>query len=407
MATSAPLTIHLWVPNCAPGTGGIQSFSRCLIQAVAAEFPEARLRVISMNDVVAPPLEQDTREFTFHAAGSWPGKLRSLYFTAQLLKAALLERPDLILSTHVNFTPVARWLKQVYRIPYTAVAHGVDVWGLQNRKVIDGIRKANRILAVSRFTRESLLREMALPPELVHVFPNTVVADEFRLGPKPDYLLKRYGLQPDQPTILTVTRLAGEERYKGYEQVLEALPELQKRVPNVRYVLGGKGDDKPRIEALIKERGLESCVTLAGFIPEAELTDHYNLCDVFAMPSRKEGFGIVFLEAMVCGKPVIAGNQDGSVDPLVDGQMGVLINPESVPELTDALAAVLTGTHPLAILRDPVALREQTIARFGFEAFRKATCRELLPFVAGTPSSHKVEDAPSRPFGNDSERGRS
>lgn len=349
---------------------------------MAAEFPEARLRVISMNDAVAPPLEQHAREFTFQPAGGWPGKLRSAYFTAQLLKAALLERPDLIISTHVNFTPVARWLKQVYRIPYAAVAHGVDVWGLQDRKVIDGIQKANRILAVSRFTRESLLREMALPPELIHVFPNTVVAEEFRLGPKPDYLLKRYGLQADQPTILTVTRLAGEERYKGYEQVLEALPELQKRVPNVHYVLGGKGDDTPRVQALIQERGLESCVTLAGFIPEAELTDHYNLCDVFAMPSRKEGFGIVFLEAMVCGKPVIAGNQDGSVDPLVDGQMGVLVNPESVPELTEALAAVLTGTHPLAILRDPVALREQTIARFGFEAFRKATRREVASLIS-------------------------
>ncbi len=349
--------------------------------ALAAEFPEARLRVISKNDTVAPSFAPMGRELTFQCAGGWPGPLRSLYFTGQLVKAAVSERPDLILSTHVNFTPVARWLKQVYRIPYAAVAHGVDVWGLKNPKVIHGLRQADRVLAVSRFTRESLLREMALPAEQVQVFPNTVMAEEFQMGPKPEYLLQRYGLRAEQPTILTVTRLAGEERYKGYEQVLAALPELQQRIPGVHYVLGGMGNDLLRVQGLIKERGLEACVTLAGFIPEAELNDHYNLCDVFAMPSRKEGFGIVFLEAMVCGKPVIAGNQDGSVDPLVDGTMGVLVDPESVPAITEALAAVLSGTHPLEILRDAVALREQTITRFGFEAFRQMTQRELVSLI--------------------------
>ena len=137
----------------------------------------------------------------------------------------------------------------------------------------------------------------------------------------------------------------------------------------MHYILGGKGSDKPRLEALIRDLQLEDVVTLAGYIPDHELCGFYNLCDVFAMPSKAEGFGIVLLEALACGKPVIAGNQDGSVDALINGKLGVLVDPDNVAEIAEALMLVLTKRHPLGILQDPERLRAEAIAAYGYPRF--------------------------------------
>jgi glycosyltransferase involved in cell wall biosynthesis len=182
-------------------------------------------------------------------------------------------------------------------------------------------------------------------------------------------LLKRFGLKPDQPVLLTVGRLEPSEQYKGYDQILRALPAIRRAVPDVRYVIAGRGPDRPRIEALIRELKLEGSVTLAGFVANQELCDFYNLCDVFAMPSKGEGFGIVFLEALACGKPVLAGNKDGSVDALLGGEIGVLIDPDNVAEIADALISMLTRQHPLTILQHSDRLRARVIEAYGYDRF--------------------------------------
>jgi len=110
-------------------------------------------------------------------------------------------------------------------------------------------------------------------------------------------------------------------------------------------------------------------VTLAGTVSDAELPDYYNLCDVFAMPSKGEGFGIVYLEALSCGKPVLAGNMDGSCDPLQHGQLGVLVNPDNTAEIAEALISILKRTYPLPILYRGDELRERTLKAFGPDRF--------------------------------------
>ena len=141
------------------------------------------------------------------------------------------------------------------------------------------------------------------------------------------------------------------------------------RSPRVHYVLGGAGPDSHRVEAMIRDLRLERSVTLAGFIPDDELCDFYNLCDVYAMPSKAEGFGIVFLEALSCGKAVVAGNRDGSVDAVLDGEIGCLVDPDNVEEIGGAMASILAGTHPLETLRRPEVLRRRVIEAYGFERY--------------------------------------
>ena len=206
-------------------------------------------------------------------------------------------------------------------------------------------------------------------PAQIGILPNTFDPDKFSPAPKPRFLLKRYGLSPEQPVVLTIARLASAERYKGYDQVLRAFSAVRQKLPNARYLLGGRGQDRDRVLSLIRELKLKDHVIMPGYIPEHELCAHYNLCDVFAMPSKGEGFGIVFLEALSCGKPVIAGNKDGSVDAVLNGNLGVLVDPDNVDEISTALIQVLSGEHPLKILYQPQALRRDVIDAFGYEKF--------------------------------------
>ncbi|MEB3188956.1 MAG: glycosyltransferase, partial [Snowella sp.] len=166
-----------------------------------------------------------------------------------------------------------------------------------------------------------------------------------------------------------------------YDRVLQALPKIRSVIPNVHYLLVGKGDDRPRIEQMIQELQLENHVTLAGFVPDEELCDHYNLCDVFAMPSKREGFGIVYLEAMACGKPCLGGNQDGALDALDHGALGVLVNPDDIDEIADALIQILQKKYPNPLLYQPEQLRQAVIDRFGFEIFQQRLHEYLDDFM--------------------------
>jgi glycosyltransferase involved in cell wall biosynthesis len=365
---SAP-RIHVWIPDHHSSPGGIQTFSRFFVRALGDCLPEAEIGVLSKSDDSYPSLERGGGKRFFRCAGWWPMPYRTLLYACQIGSRALVHHPDLILATHANFAGFARLFQSVANIPFGVVAHGIEVWDAQSASLRGGLRAANRILAVSRFTRERLLKELAMAPAAVGLLPNTFLPEQFAPAAKPRYLLHRYGLRPEQPVILTVSRLAGRERYKGYDQILQALAELRRTLPDVRYVLGGRGDDRLRVERMARDLGVREHLTLTGFIPDHELEDHYNLCDVFAMPSKGEGFGIVFLEAMACGKPVLAGNCDGSTDAVLDGELGVLVNPDDVPAITQALRLILLRQHPLAILQRPVELRRRVIEAYGYPRF--------------------------------------
>ena len=165
--------------------------------------------------------------------------------------------------------------------------------------------------------------------------------------------------------------MASGNSYKGYDQIIQSLPAIRRQIPNIHYLLVGKGDDRERIEAMVKSTDVCDCVTLAGFVSDNELADHYNLCDVFAMPSKGEGFGIVYLEALACGKPTIGGDQDGAIDALCHGELGVLINPDDVEELGETIIQILQGKYSLPILYQPEMLRQKVIQIYGFDRFKQ------------------------------------
>ena len=381
MSNSYNLTkIHLWLPNLFEFKGGIQVFSAFFLEALENIYPQINYDVFLKHDTKVVGGYQYSDRTKFHFSGKWHHKIRTPAFAAQLIGSGICLRPDLVITSHLNFTEAGYYLKKITGIPYWAVAHGVEAWNIQRPALQTALRHADRILAVSSYTRDRLLKEQNIDPSKVVILPNTFNPERFKIADKPIHLLKKYGLKPQQPVILTVNRLVSAESYRGYDKILEALPLIRQVIPDVHYIIVGKGDDRPRLEQSIHQCHLQDCVTLAGFIPDSELSDYYNLCDVFAMPSKLEGFGIVYLEALASGKPTLGGNQDGAIDALCHGELGVLINPDDIQELAQSLIQILQAAYPNPLIFKPQALRQKVIDTFGFANFKQTLHHYLEEF---------------------------
>jgi glycosyltransferase involved in cell wall biosynthesis len=371
------MKIDLWIPNLFDSKGGIQTYSKYFLDVVQKASPNTRQRVFLKHDTKSQIHTTPTTNSTYLTSGQTQPRLRTATFATKLIQTSLRHPPHLIISIHLNFLFVAWLLKKLKNIPYWTVAHGIEAWNIENPLLKIAIKDADLILAVSHYTRDRLLTEQNLDPAKIVVLPNTFDRGRFKIASKPQYLLDKYKLTSQQPIILTVARLAEVERYKGYDRILEALPTIRKSIPDIHYILVGKGDDRSRVEQLIAQLDLQDCVTLAGFVHDEQLCDYYNLCDVFAMPSKREGFGIVYLEAMACGKPCLGGDRDGAIDALCHGKLGALVNPDDVEAIAQTLVQILEGTYPNPLMYQPELLREKVIDIYGFDRF-KQTLGDLL-----------------------------
>jgi phosphatidylinositol alpha-1,6-mannosyltransferase len=236
--------------------------------------------------------------------------------------------------------------------------HGIEAWQPLSWACNQALHRAALMTAVSRYTRRRLLAWLSVDPNKVKVLPNTVNA-HFTPGPKPAHLIEQFGLE-GRKILLTVSRLAASDRYKGQDRVIRALPTVLHACPTAIYLIVGDGDDRDRLEALAHSTGVGSFVRFVGQVANENLLDYYRLADIFVMPSTGEGFGIVFLEACSTGLSVIGGRADGSIDALADGQLGALVDPCDVPAIANAIIAKLKLVHRRS---------KPTISRFDFVSF--------------------------------------
>ena len=322
-------------------TGGIEKVCKVAGKALYELCGESgnQLSICSMYDEQSDRDEKYFPEKLFKGFG-----IKRLRFTRQCVYQGT--RNDTVILSHANLLPVGYFIKLFS--PGTRlilIAHGIEAW-----KPFKGFRKkmlfkCDKILAVSKYTKGVIISLNGFPGEKIEVINNCL--DPFLEEPvkkdKDVELLKKYHLQRGDMVLMTLTRLASRERYKGYDIVIESLQKLRATNPNLKYLIIGKYDneEKKRLDAMIEKGGLQQQVIFSGFVPDEELADHFNLADIYIMPSEKEGFGIVFIEAMYYNKPVIAGNKDGSADALLDGRLGLLVNPESSEEVTCAITRMI------------------------------------------------------------------
>ena len=193
----------------------------------------------------------------------------------------------------------------------------------------------------------------------LRVLPNAIHAEWYGPGARSRALLERYRLE-GKTVLMTLGRLVSVERYKGFDEALEVLPDLVAALPDVAYLVVGDGTDRARLEEKARALGVADRVVFAGNVPEAEKADHYRLADVYVMPSQGEGFGFVLLEAMACGIPVIASKLDGGREAVRDGQLGLLVDPADRTQLKRAI---------LAALRQPKGVVPAGLEHFSFRNF--------------------------------------
>lgn len=256
---------------------------------------------------------------------------------------------DVIIISHINLLSVGYIIKLLFPGKKLLLfAHGIEVWGNIGGMRKRMLKKCDTILSVSNFTRNKLIENVGLQEKKVVVFNNCL--DPFLATPeknKNEKFLKKYGFNKGDIVLLTLTRLSSKELYKGYDHVLLTINILKEKYPSIKYLIVGCYDDeeKQRLDEIIRRNSLEQYVVFTGYIPDEELAAHYSLADVYVMPSKKEGFGIVFIEAMYYGLPVIAGNKDGSVDALLNGRLGLLVDPDDQQDINNGIEKVILNKN--------------------------------------------------------------
>lgn len=305
------------------------------------------------------------------------GLLGSLRMLVSALAQAVRHRPDVIVCGHVLTGPIGLVVKWVFRRPYVVFTYAYEVQRKHWARLVGLVlRRADAVVAISAYTREAVER-FGVPSSRIHVISPGVDAGRFSPGPG--------GNGARRPTLLTVARL--NERYKGHDSVIRALPLIRAKAPDVRYVVAGDGRLRDYLETLARNLGVDDAVTFTGAVPDEALPDLYRQCDVFVLASREsrsgggaEGFGIVCLEASATGKPVIAGRSGGLPDAVQDGVSGLLVDTEDLFELTDAVVRVL-GDRELASELGRGG-RRWIVERMTWDHVA-ARCRDLFVDVAG------------------------
>lgn len=259
------------------------------------------------------------------------------------LRAALVAPADLVVGWDMDGYRLAGHLS----CPFITYVHGQLAdearferrlvalsMRLQARAERRSTRRADRVLTVSRYARNRLIELYGLPPDRVAVIPPAFDGRRWREA------LVRVRPPPatSRPTVLSVAHMYPR---KDLQALVSAAAIVRNRIPDVRVRLMGDGPERRRLERQVRRLDLSGCVEFTGKVPFATLVEAYTSCDVFCLPSRQEGFGIVFLEAMIAGKPVVACRGTAAED-LVDPDLGILVPPGDVRALADALFGLLS-----------------------------------------------------------------
>lgn len=273
------------------------------------------------------------------------------------LRTVMSRRPTLILASGQRASWMGGLVSRITGKRLVAVGHGTE-FGAAGRfaRAMNkfGYEHAELVIAVSEYTRQRVIGAGLSPPAL-EVIPNGADASLYQpLPPSEIEELRGHDavVGPENRLLLTVGRV---DRRKGQDLVIRALPRIVAELPDVRYVVIGLPDRAAELQQLARELGVDRHVFFVGRQPTAALVGYYNACDLFVLTSRHtedgdfEGYGIVVVEAALCGKCALVAGDSGLAEAVVDGITGLVVPPED----PDAIAS-----HVLRLLRDDTLRRK-------------------------------------------------
>lgn len=317
--------------------GGIQRVGRhaAAVLSTLASAKKLPCRLLSLND---PPGAQRIAlgKLSLTVEGFGRDKMR---FARVVL--ALARHTRVAYLGHPNLATLGLVLRLAQpTVRYWVATHGLEVWEPLPILRCLGLWLARGVTAPSRFTADAVSRQR-FRPRNVQVVP---------WGLEPGFghaaaLCGREALAPASALLLlAVTRLEPTERYKGVDTLIRGFPAVLRAVPGTYLLIVGDGNDRPWLQRLAQDGGVADHVRFVGSVRDGELASYYHACDVFVMPSQKEGFGLVFLEAAAFGKPVVAGNHGGTPEIVQDGVTGFLVEHGDIGALADRVIRLLQSS---------------------------------------------------------------
>jgi phosphatidyl-myo-inositol dimannoside synthase len=289
-------------------------------------------------------------------------------FGARVMAAQLSGRVDWMVFNHVGVARVQRLLPPKARRPYVVFVHDVEAWdpdlNAERRAVL---RDATLRVSNSRYTAE---RVEHTHPDVGPVVPCPLgLLDEKPCEPTGSEPTERPAwLQQVRPlSVLIVGRMHDTERYKGHDELLACWPAVLEQVPGAQLIMAGLGNDRERLAGTARALGVASSVVFPGFVPNAVMPALWERVALLAMPSAREGFGLVYLEAMRAGLPCVGSTMDAAGDVIVDGETGVLVDRDDPVALGSALSALLADAGRRAAMG--AAGRRRYLAEFTADHF--------------------------------------
>lgn len=293
-----------------------------------------------------------------------------LFFRA--FKLFRKQKISVIIASHLSLAPMAFILSKISGAPFLVIAYGFEVWGKFHPQDKWALKKADGIVSISYWTK-SILEKQGFESKKISVVHPSVTTEMSRAASTANPLSESH-IGSSNLRLLTIARLDSNEQYKGHDHVLQALKLIKNREPsvNVKYTIQGTGDDLPRLRQLVHDYGLSEIVS---FLPAVkardELTEIYHNHDIFIMPSRfgfwnnqwrGEGFGIVYVEAALFGLPSIAYSCGGVTDIIENHKNGLLVEPDNVEALADAIIELARNKNRLKELGETA--REMAFQNF-------------------------------------------
>jgi phosphatidylinositol alpha-1,6-mannosyltransferase len=324
------------MPAVARGTGGIAMVGRSLMRLLDGKRREELIdyRVFSIH---GPQDDAEQRRLD-----EWAGdRLRHFGGRRGAFSAAVLWQmatwADLVIFTHLGPASLLALLPRRARPESIVWLHGVEAWVPLPRRRRLGLAGCGRILANTRFTaQKARLANPWIPPaQCCHL---GLAAEEAR---EPVDLEAELGFLPRPRDLVIVGRMVKSEGHKGHRELISAMGDVVQAVPDARLIVVGAGDNLPYYRELAGQTGVADHVLFTGYLPDRVLSELYRRVGLFAMPSRQEGFGLVYLEAMRAGLPCVASNCDAAGEVVVDGETGYLVDPGDQKALATAIQRLL------------------------------------------------------------------
>jgi glycosyltransferase involved in cell wall biosynthesis len=341
------------------GVGGIAKFNRDFLQALNDCSVVERVQALPRL-IIEPIKIRNVPEAVVYDRDAARGK--AAYIGRLAARLFQDRRLNVVICAHINLMPLAWLTAQLLGARLALIIHGIEAWKPPRKLLARRLAgKVDAVISVSRFSAQRFTQWSKVSNERIFILPNCVDLAQFQPQQRNVALAFKYGLH-SRRVILTMGRLEPGERYKGFDEVIEIMPILLKRFPDLRYLIVGDGPDRARLETKVAGLGLTASVIFTGYIPEAEKVSHYSLADVYVMPSVGEGFGIVLIEAAACGVPVVGSQADGSREALLDGRLGHLVDPTKPNELIRTVAGLLA--------RAPARKRMDGLEIFSMQSFK-------------------------------------